>query len=196
MFSQTPFNVCVREDEGVLSFTRDDMLAYAGLEQLIASGVALRLLSQAFADLSPDEYPERDEIRILTAFPGKGVHDCLELVTRCVTRRRFVLDTSAAPDGAPTTPVGGAMYYEVAYRGRAFSYTFSPDIFDTKWRRQVALYTNGAETVEAHAAYVAYKYAVLGELMTRPDVFASTGPCDPARLMALVPVKEVKRPRY
>ena len=186
MFSQTPFNLCVREEEGILSFTRDDMLGYAGLGQLIASGVVMRLLSRAFSDLCPaGEVPERSGIRILTAFPGQGVHDCIELVTRAVTQGRFILDPSAAPAGAPSTPVGGAMYYEIAYRGKAFAYTFSPDIFDDRWRNEVTEYTAGAERLADHAGYVGYKYQVLGELMTRLDVFSSVTPCDPARLMAL-----------
>lgn len=186
MFSQTPFNLCVREPEGILSFTRDDMLGYAGLGQLIASGVVMRLFSRAFSDLCPGgDVPARSDIRVLTAFPGKGVRDCIELVTRAVTEGRFILDTEAAPAFAPTTPVGGAMYYEVAYRGKAFAYTFSPDIFDDQWRAEVAEYTNGAERLEDHARYVGYKYQVLGELMNRPDVFIDVRPCSAERLMAL-----------
>lgn len=183
MFVETPFSVHVREPEGVLAFTRDDMIAYAGLENLIASAVTLRLLSRAFADLTEDGVPVRRDIRILTAFAGEGVRDCIELVTRAVTQGRFVLDQSAAEK--PATPLGGAMYFEVAYRGRAMAYTFSDSVFDDEWCRQVSAYQRGADDPAVHAAYVAYKFAKVGSILADPNVFADVRPCSAERLMAL-----------
>ena len=171
MFVETPFSVRVREPEGVLAFTRDDMIAYAGLENLIASAVTLRLLSRAFADLTEDGVPVRRDIRILTAFAGE------------VTQGRFVLDQS--PAEKPATPLGGAMYLEVAYRGRAMAYTFSDSVFDDEWCRQVSAYQRGADDPAVHAAYVAYKFAKVGSILADPNVFADVRPCSAERLMAL-----------
>ena len=183
MFVETPFSVRVREPDGILSFTRDDMIAYAGLENVIASAVTLRLLSRAFADLTEDGVPDRRSIRILTAFAGEGVRDCIELVTRAVTPGRFVLDPSAAT--FPATPIGGAMYFEVACADRAMAYTFSESIFDAEWCRQVAAYQQGTADPAVHAAYVAYKFAKVGRILAMPDVFAEVRPCSAERLISL-----------
>ncbi len=174
---ETPFSVQVREPEGVLSFTRDDMIKYAGIDNLIASGVTMRLLSRAFRDLAIDAVPNRRELYFLSAFAGAGVRDCIELVTRAWTEGRYILDKDAAT--VPATPLGGAMYYEVAYRDRAFAYTFSEEIFDKNWCDLVASYQEGAANRKDHADYIAYKFSILGRILSDPKVFAEIRACDP-----------------
>jgi len=63
------------------------------------------------------------------------------------------------------------MYFVVAVGDKAVSYVMNPEIFDDRWRREVAAYQKGGKTVKEHARYVAYKYDVVGQLMTREDIF-------------------------
>ena len=171
MFYKTPQVLTVCDEEGEMSFNREDLIRYSGQGHLIASALVMRVLSDAFARLSPGKVPDRKQIRVLSAFPGLGVRDHIELVTRAVTDGRYIVDTSAGPDYAPTSAIGGRMYFVVAVGEKAISYVMNPDIFNDRWRQEVAAFQKGASTPEEHARYVAYKYEVVGELMTRQDVF-------------------------
>ena len=174
MFFIPPTTLVVQDREGLLSYTQDDLIKYAGHERLIASAVVMRLFYEAFKDLSPLEPPYRDEIYIISSYPGKGVRDCIEMVTRSVTERRFEYLPDIAPESAPRTPIGGAMYFRVSYRGKAFSYTFSSDILNSKWCSEVIENQEGSASMEQHATYMNYKFKVVADLLTRPDAVLST----------------------
>ncbi len=182
---QTPFSLRVRDPEGVISFTRENIIAYAGLDQLIASAVVMRLLSSAFSALTEDGTPWRHQLRILTAFGGRGVHDALELVTRAVTRNRFIYDPTVG--SGPATPEGGKMYFEVCYGTRALGFRFSERLFDETWRARVISEQAGCPSASEHAAYMAYKYGIVGELLSAPDAIECLGEVDCARLLTLKP---------
>ena len=171
-FYKTPQTITVRDEEGAMSFDREDLIRYSGQGHLIASALVMRLLSDAFARLSPNEAPLRKDICELSAFPGLGVRDHIELITRAVTDKRYLLDTQAGPQYAPTSAIGGRMYFVVAIKDKAVSYVMNPEIFDDRWRHEVAAYQKGAKTPQEHARYVAYKYEVVGQLMTREDIFS------------------------
>ena len=170
MFFETPQTICVRDEEGVISFNREDLIRYSGQGHLIASALIMRLFSDAFARLSPSAPPLRRDIRVLSAFPGLGVRDHVELLTRAGTDKRYFLDKQAGPDTAPTSAIGGRMYFVVAVGDKAVSYVMNPEIFDDLWRREVSAYQKVGKTVREHARYVAYKYEVVGQLMTREDL--------------------------
>lgn len=171
MLYDTPLVLTVRESEGLITYTREDLIRYAGHGHVIASGLIMRLFDRAFRDLSPEKPPMRRELHVLSAFPGLGVRDGIELVTHAVTDGRFKLDLDAGGSDAPPSPIGGRMYFEVSYQGRTFAYTLRPDLFNDEWREKVAAYQKGATDVEMHARYVAYKYGFLGRLLTASDPF-------------------------
>ena len=77
MFFETPQTICVRDEEGVISFNREDLIRYSGQGHLIASALIMRLFSDAFARLSPSAPPLRRDIRVLSAFSGLGFLDPL-----------------------------------------------------------------------------------------------------------------------
>lgn len=161
----------VRDDEGPITFYREDLLKYSGNRGLIASGVVFRLMGAAIEDLSPNEVPFREKFRFRTSFPGAEVVDGLELITRAKTENRFFLDTSIAPAIAPQTPANGAMYFEVAYGDKAMAYSFDGQIFTKEWSDLVLAHQEGSASEEEHAQYLEYKYDILGKLVCRPNVF-------------------------
>lgn len=88
-----------------------DCIAYHGRTSIGGLALGYRLLQHAFARLSPGKAPDRESVRVFTAFPGPGLRDALELVARAVTRGAY----TAAPAADVPGPEGvtGRMYFEV-----------------------------------------------------------------------------------
>ncbi len=177
MFSRINDFVIVADPEGDIVFEGSDLLKFTGPRGLIASGVVIRLFERAFRDLSPASPPVRSEIKVLSAFPGANVVDGIEMITRAVHSGRFILDMEKAPKDAPPSPAGGFLYFEVAYRDKAFGYTFSPDLFSKEWYEQVKIREAGCPTVEEHSLYVQMKFELLGKLLTVHNPFLRVEPC-------------------
>ena len=93
-----------------------DCVAYHGRTSIGGLALGYRLLQHAFARLSPGTAPDRDSISVFTAFPGPGLRDALELVTRVVTRGAYKADPAADVPGP--AGVTGRMYFEVEIGGR------------------------------------------------------------------------------
>lgn len=163
---QTLF-LTVAEPEGQIFFGRDDLLRYAGPSQLIASALVLRLLAQAFADLSPGQPPLRSDIHVLTAFPGDGILDCVELVTRARTQDRLSIDTEAGPPEAPPA-LPGRFYFEVRIGARARAYWPRDGFFSEEFRQRVTRFQEGAGSAAELDDYLAYKHALIGRLLGAP----------------------------
>lgn len=82
-------------DEGaLLAFSFADMLRYSGPGSPAGVALAFKAMELAFPVLSPDGPPIRREITIETAFRGPGARDGFELVTRCLTEGRYVVDAA------------------------------------------------------------------------------------------------------
>lgn len=160
--------IAVAEPEGDLYFGRDDLLKYAGPSQLIASALVLRLLARAFADLSPDAPPRRDTIRVLTAFPGEGVIDSIELVTRARTQGRLTIATEAGPSEAPPA-LPGRFYFEIRIGARGRAYWPAPGYFTDEFRELVTRHQDGSGSPAELEAYLAYKHRLIGRLLGAPD---------------------------
>jgi hypothetical protein len=160
--------VSVAEPEGLISIGRDDLLKYAGPSQLIASALMLRLFARAFADLSPHAPPQRSAIRMLTAFPGEGILDCIELVTRARTQNRLLIDTEAGPAEAPAA-LPGRFYFEVWIERCGRAYWPCASLFTEEFRASVSRFQDGAGTPEEQAAYIAFKHALIGRLLGCSD---------------------------
>ena len=76
----------------LLSFRFDEMLNYHGPG--FPGGVAhgFKVMQRAFPLPDDGNLLERREISFVTAFPGTGARDAFELVTRCLTDGRYVVD--------------------------------------------------------------------------------------------------------
>jgi hypothetical protein len=161
--------IAVQDHNEVLEFSPASLYAYCGPSQIIASALMFRLFERAFADLSPGTPPDREDIQFLSGFPGTGIAECVELVTRIRTRRpeRFRIEPGAAPPEAPEA-ISGAMYFEVQIKERRRGYYPPPEVFDDVFRRNVSLYQEGGGTVQEQEAYLAFKKQLAARILRAP----------------------------
>ena len=111
-FSVAPPETIAVVDHGtVLTIPFEACVAYHGYTSIGGVALGFRLMQYAVERLSPDSPPDREAIRVFTTFPGPGLRDAVELITRAVTRKAYTADATvavAAPEG-----VTGRMYFEV-----------------------------------------------------------------------------------
>lgn len=158
----------VAEREGTLALGRDDLLKYTGPSQIIACALSYRLFHRAFADLSPEGPPMREAISVRTAFPGEGVLDCIEMITRARTGDRLHVDITMGPAEAPSAPVG-RFYFEVTIRDRASAYWPRSGFFDDPFTSMVQRYQDGAGTTAEQQVYREFKHAIIARLMAATE---------------------------
>lgn len=101
-------------DEGVrLDIPFESCVLYHGKDSIGGLSLGYRLLYFALQKLCGESIPERREVSFRTAFPGPGVRDAVEMVTRAVTGNRYHIlnaeDKKYAPEG-----VYGRMYFEIS----------------------------------------------------------------------------------
>lgn len=160
--------VTVADQDGLVAIGRDDLVRYAGPSQIVASALVLRLFARAIADLSPDAPPHRDDIRVLVAFPGDGILDCVEMISRARTRGRLTIDIEAGPPEALPSIVG-RFYFEVAVGDRRRGYWLRPGYFTDAFVAQIRRHQDGAGTPEELDDYQIAKHALIGRLLGAPD---------------------------
>jgi hypothetical protein len=161
--------IAVRDNNEILEFSPASLYAYCGPTQIIASALMFRLFEHAFGELSPELPPDREDIRFLAGFPGTGIAECVELVTRIRTRHpgRFTVDAGAAPPEAPLT-VSGALYFEIQIKERRKAYWPPGELFDDVFRKNVGLYQNGGGTAKDQEEYLAYKKRLSAAILQAP----------------------------
>jgi hypothetical protein len=161
--------IAVRDNNAILEFSPASLYAYCGPTQIIASALMFCLFERAFQDLSPRSPPDREDIRFLAGFPGTGIAECVELVTRIRTRRpeRFCVDPEVPPPEAPLS-VGGAMYFEVQIKEERKGYWPPRELFDDTFRKNVGLYQDGGGTAKDQEAYLAYKKQLSAAILRAP----------------------------
>ncbi|MDR0642921.1 MAG: hypothetical protein LBG07_10730 [Treponema sp.] len=162
--------ITIREAGEILEFSPASLYAYCGPGQIIASALMFRLFERAFRDLSPELPPDREDIQFLAGFPGTGIAECVELVTRIRTRHpeRFTVDPLAPPPEAPLT-ASGALYFEVQVGERRRGYWPPGALFDDVFRKNVGLYQDGGGTVEEQKEYLSYKKRLSAAILRFPD---------------------------
>ena len=116
----------VLEEGKLLSFRFDEMLNYHGPG--FPGGVAhgFKVMQRAFPLLDDANLLERREISFVTAFPGPGARDAFELVTRCLTDGRYVVDKELPEAANELESPGGRYYFRLSYRGRSVAVTLRP----------------------------------------------------------------------
>lgn len=114
--SNTADTIAVSDAGVILEIPFDACVAYHGRDSIGGLALGFRLMQYAFERLSPGTPPERRSISFFTAFPGAGVRDAVEMVSRAVTRGAYTVNPEAdvpAPEG-----VTGRMYFEIAIGGQ------------------------------------------------------------------------------
>jgi len=106
----------VMDREDVLLIAYEDMVKYHGRMNIGGVALAYKVLEYAFSRLSPHTPPRREMTEIFTAFPGSGVIDGFEMVTRAVTQGRFQLD-EAYDEPRALAGTSGRFYFRVTYAG-------------------------------------------------------------------------------
>jgi hypothetical protein len=159
----------IRDHGETLTFCWQSLYAYVGPTQIIASALVFRLFERAFAELSPGAPPDREHLAFLSGFPGMGIAECVELVTRLRTRHesRYVVNGEAGPQDAPRHPLG-RMYFEVQVDGTRRGYFPPRTIFDETFFRNVAAWQGGGGTAAEQEAYFAFKKTLSRRILETP----------------------------
>ncbi len=116
----------VLEQGSVLSFRFDEMLNYHGPGYPGGVAHGFKVMQRAFPLLDDGRLLERREISIVTAFPGPGGRDAFELVTRCLTDGRYLVDKELPEAANELESPGGRYYFRLSYRGKSVVITIRP----------------------------------------------------------------------
>lgn len=75
----------VQDEGGVVEISLDDALKYRGAECPVTM-LTFRATQLAISELWDGNVPKRNDFKVITAAPVEGVRDCIEFITRAVTR--------------------------------------------------------------------------------------------------------------
>lgn len=126
---------CTVLDQGRrVTFHIGDALRYHGLDSVGGAILGFRLLQRALAELSPDGPAERRDLALFTSFPGFGVRDTLELVTRMVTDGRYTMDPALA-DPRASEGVAGRCYFRFSLGKKSLELSPPPGVPDADFIR-------------------------------------------------------------
>lgn len=83
----------ILDGDEVLNLSYREALDFHGNDAWFGVAVAFRMLQAAGDLLSVDRLWDRDGLYVVSGHPGRGVRDCVQYVTRCVTHGRYSLPT-------------------------------------------------------------------------------------------------------
>lgn len=165
----------LQDQSNEVCITWDQLYGYCGPDQLIATSVSYRLFEQAFRELSPNTPPRREQISLLTAFPGRGLLECIEMITRLASLapHRLILDTDAGPQHAPIAYIG-RFYFEIQISDKRKSFCPIDGFFDDEFRHQVSSFQNKSLNKQEYQNYIAFKWNKVQSIMNHSDnIFVS-----------------------
>lgn len=160
--------VTVREPEGHVAIGYDDLVRYAGPGQIVAAALCLRLFERAFRDLSPAQPPLRDDVRVTVGFPGPGILDAVEMITRARSRDRLRVDLALGAPAAPPALIG-RLAFTIAVAAARRSYAVADGLFTPAFLDQVRAYQDGGGDTAQRAAYLRAKCDLIARLLATPD---------------------------
>jgi len=107
----------VVEEGQTISFSFRDLMRYHGPGSPGGVAHAFKVMERGFALLEPVGPLERREVLLRTSFAGPGARDGFEMVTRCVTGDRYVVDPALfRPDNGHTRE---KFVFRLGYRDRS-----------------------------------------------------------------------------
>ena len=163
-------SVIVRDRDGDIVLTREDLLKYTTRENVIASALMIRLCRFAFSLLSPLEPVRRRELYWQVGFPGPGILDCIEMVSHAVRDGRCMQNPTLIHPGAdaPASLVGSFLF-EIGYRGKTLVVWPDKSVLDDEFRSQVATCQTAEEGSEGYSVYLEYKAKKVQQIMVTMD---------------------------
>ncbi len=118
--------ITVKEKDKELHYTYEAIMNYHGIGFPAGVAFVFQAMRRAFPLLADGEAPERREIVVRTAFTGLGGRDALEMVTRCLTDGRLLVDGKMPEAANAVESPGGHYYFVFTYRGRAVAVQLNP----------------------------------------------------------------------
>ncbi len=109
--------ITVSEGGREVVFTLDDCFRYHGRGAVGGVVLGFRLLQRLAEIISPQQPLNRRDIALFSSFPGLGVRDVLELITRMVSEQRITVDVNFQHSDIPAG-VRGSFYFRFSYQGQ------------------------------------------------------------------------------
>lgn len=150
----------VEERGTTLAFSFEEMLRYSGPGSPGGVALGFKMMERAFALLEPHGLVERRKVLVHTPFRGPGARDACELVARCLTENRYVVDpTLERPERGHTLTT---FAFRISYRDRAVSLLLREGLVTDEFVR-LAQAQSLAE--EEQQRFVAMKQQLADQLM-------------------------------
>ena len=118
--------VHIKDQETDLFIDFIDCITYHGRDSIGGLALGFRLMQWAISELCPHTPPQRNDIQFRTAFPGPGLRDAVELISRAYTQGRYQV-IKVAPDLAPEG-VYGNLYFEIQIKQRCLKVSIKPGV--------------------------------------------------------------------
>lgn len=154
----------VLDNNKALSFSFDEALNYhgGGFPGGVAHG--FKMLEAALPHLNGGRLVERRKLQVLTAFPGPGARDAVELITRANTESRYEVDINAG-DTAAVEAARGRYWFRLTYGNTVVELTIQPGIIDPEF---IALGRKPDRTPEEEARQDVLKQDMADRIMALP----------------------------
>lgn len=160
--------VTVRDRDGDIILTRQDLLKYTTNANVIAAALMIRVSRYAFSLLSPQQPVMRRELYWSLGFPGSGIVDCVEILSHAVREGRCLQNPTLRHPDAPFS-LGGQFIFEISYRGKTLVVWPDKSVFDDEFRTQVATWQEAEEGCTGRADFLLYKEKKVGLIMSLTD---------------------------
>lgn len=161
-------DVQIRQDGQVLQIPFRACVLYHGHDSIGGLVLGYRLIQWAIRELSPLRVPDREEITFKTAFPGPGVRDAVEMLTRAVSRGAYKVITDV-PEDAPEG-VYGHMYFEITVGTKTKRVSLVPDALSSDFILTGRAYKRQCHTPELIKHWTELKQGLADSLMQLEDL--------------------------
>ncbi len=142
---------------------------YHGKDSIGGLSLGFRLMHWALNYLSEDgKIPRREDIRFKTAFPGPGLRDAVEMISRAVTYDRYEV-LSQAPEGVPEG-VYGHMYFEIYLKDKVVKVALKPGVISDDFIRTGRQYKRGELSADGIKHWESLKASLADTVWSVKDI--------------------------
>ncbi len=169
--------VSVKEKGILLSIPFDACVLYHGRDSIGGLALGFRLIQWGLNYLRKNgEIPSREDITFRTAFPGPGLKDAVEMLTRAVSRSRYE-EITQAPEAAPEG-VYGRMYFEIGLKDKKVCVYLKPGVLSEDFVNTGRLIKSGEATVQDLKHWTEVKEALAETVWSVEDFSSVLVICD------------------